>query len=119
MTDGQDNDNSPPAAYRSALDRARLNNVCIYTVGFGADAAADILQYIATQSGCGAYSSAATSDNGLQLRAQYLKARHQSTGVLVLDAAGQLRQGERQALNLAPVAAGSAELLVSLSWPGQ
>ncbi len=118
MTDGMDTSGRRQADYDALLATAKDNKVCIYTVGFGSDVAADFLKGLADGSGCGQYAFADTSAGGFELRAEYLRARHQSTGAVLLDSAGQLGQGETKQLASIDVGRGSGELLATLSWPG-
>lgn len=118
MTDGMDNAGNSLQDFDALAARAKSNGICIYTIGFGRDVSEPLLRRIADGSGCGQYAFADTNAGGFELRAQYLRARHHSTGDVLRESSGQVRQGEEQQVEGFAVPAGAGTLLASLSWPG-
>lgn len=89
---------------------------CIYTIGFGDPGQLDeqLLRDIAARA-CGTYSHASS---GWELARQYVYVGHSSTGNIVGDFAGVIRQGEEVAAGRISVPANQDTLRLSLNWPG-
>ena len=94
---------------------------CIYTVGFGdpGQLDEDLLRQIAAASqtalGCGQYYYAT---DVLELESTYIRIRHQSTGSLLAEFAGNVAQGQTVQAGTVNVPPGQAEMAISLHWPG-
>jgi hypothetical protein len=90
---------------------------CIYTVGYGDPGNLDeeLLQLIASRSGCGAYYYA-TDVSGLERI--YIRIRHEATGNILAEYSGSVAQSETITAGTVAVPESQSELTVSLHWPG-
>ena len=75
----------------------------------------DRLRIIAEGSGCGKFYLA---DEAFQLRAIYMRLRHETTGENVMTWDGTIQQGEDRPLGIYPVPPDQELMDVSLVWPG-
>lgn len=118
LTDGQTNEGlGPDAILAGPVAQASKASICIHTVGYGnpGDLNESFLRQVAQTSGCGEYHYAT---DALQLQNIYIKVRHESSGKALLDADGQIAQGQTTAAQTIQVPATQGELHVTLNWPG-
>jgi Mg-chelatase subunit ChlD len=112
-TEGMDEDEIIARPVKDAVNAG----ACIYTIGFGEPGQfdEDLLQRIASSSGCGDYYHAANVD---ELERIYVRIRHVSTGNLLAEHTGHVSQGETIRLGTFEIVKGLRELIASLFWPG-
>jgi len=118
LSDGLTNEGLGPADILAGpVHEAVQAGTCIYTVGFGDPGALDeqLLRDIASASGCGEYYYATDS---YQLNNIYLKIRHQSTGQILAEFEGQVRQGETTPSESVQVPKTQSDLYITLNWKG-
>jgi Mg-chelatase subunit ChlD len=104
---------------------AKSQGTCLHVVGLGepgvtrsnGDPSVDetFLRTIAQDTGCGIYYSAA---NASDLRRVYMRARHESLGILREAVTGRISQGETTMVGTAVVPSGQDELHYTVDWPG-
>lgn len=118
LSDGLTNEGLVPADILAGPVVEAVNaGTCIYTVGFGDAGALDeqLLQEIAISSGCGEYYYATDS---YQLNNIYIKIRHQSTGQILAEFEGQVRQDETTPPEPVQVPETQSDLYITLNWKG-
>jgi Mg-chelatase subunit ChlD len=117
------NDEQDEAVVRAqVLDQATeagRRGICLYTIGLGDPAAGTIdegfLQQVASNSGCGKYYNAR---NAGDLAKIYLELGHGSTGQILLNKSGRIRQNETVIIDNVQVPDNQETMLFSLNWPG-
>jgi Mg-chelatase subunit ChlD len=118
LSDGMTNTGlSPDQILAGPVQAAAQAGTCIYTVGFGDQYNLDsnLLQQIASASGCGQYYYAPDVS---QLEQVYIRIRHQTTGNVLAQFSGSVAQGQQVQAGQVNVPAGQGEMAVSLHWPG-
>jgi len=118
LTDGMTNVGIPRDQILSGpVAEATQAGTCIYTIGFGEPGDLDqaFLRQVAQASQCGQYYYGAA---GFELQGLYIKVRHESTGTVIGEFAGQVRQGETVSAGQVEVKPQQAELRATLNWPG-
>jgi len=103
---------------------AKANGICIHTIGLGLPDGSsgledsmnvDLLQRIASESGCGNYYDA---NNALELANTFIEIRHSSLGEVLLDKQGEISQDEEVDLGTVAVDQNQEIMLFTLNWPG-
>lgn len=94
--------------------------ICIFTVGFGEPISGggsideNLLQEIASASGCGAYYGAR---DATQLANVYVELRHASTGNVLFQQGGNIYQGQEVQVANVDVPEYQSQVLFTLNWP--
>ena len=98
------------------MPRAIAQNITIDVIGFAEPGSLDesFLQSIASATG-GNVSFAATAED---LRAQFVRARHETTGTVVVDLVGELDVGSGAAISEFTVPSDTTQLVVTLGYEG-
>jgi len=122
LSDGMSNTGMERGQILTGPVQSAVNaGTCIYTVGFGdpGNLDEDLLRQIAAVSqtalGCGQYYYAT---DVIDLEGTYIRIRHQSTGNLLAEFAGNVAQGQTVQAGSVNVPPGQAEMAISLHWPG-
>lgn len=118
LSDGLTNQGFGPADILAGpVQEAVSMGACIYTVGFGDAGSLDeeLLRSIAAASGCGEYYYATDS---YQLNNIYTRIRHQSTGQILAEFDGQVRQDETTRPEPVQVPETQSDLFITLNWKG-
>lgn len=118
LSDGLTNEGLAPADILAGPVQEAVNaGTCIYTVGFGDPGNLDeeLLRAIADASACGEYYYATDS---YQLNNIYIKIRHQSTGQILTEFEGQVRQNETTPSEQVQVPETQSDLFITLNWKG-
>ena len=118
LSDGNSNEGLSQSDILSGpVQEAAQAGTCIYTVGFGDqnNLNEDLLRQIASASRCGQYYYAS---DAYRLNSIYIKLRHQSTGTIIAEYTGQVRQGETTSPEAFTVDRDQGELNITLDWKG-
>lgn len=113
MTDGRDNNSN---SIMASAEKAKEKGMKVYTIGFGNDVDANLLQEIATLTG-GEYSFADTGSI-MGIVGSFMYAQQASTSKVITSVEGAVSQGETTEPEGFTVEEGSGDLCVTTAWPG-
>ncbi len=123
LLSGESRGGHDPVVRDEILDlaaQAGQYGICIFTVGFGEPISGggsideNLLQEIASASGCGAYYGAR---DATQLANVYVELRHASTGNVLFQQGGNIYQGQEVQVANVDVPEYQSQVLFTLNWP--